>query len=182
MKGIDIMTVFVIGGSGSGKSAYAEETALSLSSSKRLYYLATMRALDAEGKKKANRHKKLRSGKGFLTVEQPTEIHRAMEKMDAGVRTVLLECVTNLTANEMFSGGEIKSERQTAELVIRGIELLRENVKHLVVVSGNVFEDGTVYDEATMGYIRAMGAVNRRLLAMADRAVEVVAGIPVPLK
>ena len=47
------------------------------------------------------------------------------------------------------------------------------------MVSSNVFEDGIAYDETTMEYIRAMGIINQRLAAMADRVVEVVAGLPV---
>ena len=120
--------------------------------------------------------------KGFLTIEQPSEILKALEKMEPGGRVALLECISNLTANEMFSGGKPKPEGQTAECIISGMERLREEVTHLVVVSNNVFEDGVVYEESTMEYIRAMGRINRRLAAMADRVVEVAAGIPVIIK
>ena len=55
------MMVLVVGGSGSGKSSYAEKTALALSKraddceeghpeeEMKKYYLATMRVFDAEG-------------------------------------------------------------------------------------------------------------------------------------
>ena len=52
----------------------------------------------------------------------------------------------------------------------------------LVIVTNNVFEDGVCYDESTMNYIKAMGIVNIGLAAMAERVVEVVAGIPVTVK
>ncbi len=178
------MMILVIGGSGSGKSSYAEGLAVSLAESGNIkkYYLATMQVCDAEGRQKVGRHRKLRSGKGFFTIEQPTEIHRAIEKMERGERVALLECISNLTANEMFSEGETKSEMQVVENVIRGIESLNRQMTHLVVVSNNVFEDGIIYDASTIRYIRAIGEINQRLAALADQVVEVVVGIPVVIQ
>lgn len=183
------MMILVIGGSGSGKSSYAEKTAVSIAqietshkTDMTKYYLATMKVYDEEGRRKIERHRQLRSGKGFLTIEQLTEISEALEKMEAGSRTVLLECVSNLTANEMFVETEAKSEIQVTEKVIKGIEILKEKTTHLVVVSNNIFEDVITYDETTMEYIHAMGKINRKLAALADKVVEVVAGIPIDIK
>ena len=177
------MMILVIGGCGSGKSSYAEEVVCSVSEEDmKKYYLATMQIFDEEGRKKVERHRKLRSGKGFLTIEQPTEIGRSIEKMDAGRKIVLLECISNLTANEMFAGETPKLEMQVVQSVISDLEQLRKNTTNLVVVSNNVFEDGIVYEQTTMDYIHAMGEINQRLAAMADQVVEVVAGIPVVIK
>lgn len=177
------MMILVIGGSGSGKSSFAEETACAVSREGiRKYYLATMQIFDKEGQKKVERHRKLRSGKAFHTIEQPREIGGALEKMDAGKKTVLLECIGNLTANEMFAGENPKLEMQVVQRVVSGLEQLRENTTNLVVVSNNVFEDGIAYDRTTVDYMRAMGEINQRLAAMADQVVEVVAGIPVAIK
>ena len=177
------MMILVIGGSGSGKSSYAEEVVCSVSEEDmKKYYLATMQIFDEEGRKKVERHRKLRSGKGFLTIEQPRSIGRSLEKMDAGRKTVLLECISNLTANEMFAGETPKLEMQVVQSVISDLEQLRKNTTNLVVVSNNVFEDGIVYEQTTMDYIHAMGEINQRLAAMADQVVEVVARIPVVIK
>lgn len=176
------MMILVIGGSGSGKSGYAEDCMVSLSEGKKKYYIAAMQAFDAEAERKIERHRMLRRGKGFLTIEQPVDIQKAAEKMEAGERTALLECISNLTANEMFSGSAPKTKEAVSEKIVKGIETLREEVEHLVIVSGNVFEDGTVYDRTTMEYIRAMGRINERLAAASDYVVEVVAGIPLAVK
>ncbi len=196
------MMVLVVGGSGSGKSSYAEKVTVSLAQESvkeitksentslsdfklnipKKYYLATMQVFDDEGRKKVERHRNLRSGKGFFTIEQPTRISGALEKMEDGDRTVLLECISNLTANEMFSEKKTMTEIQVTENVIRDIKMLKEQTNHLVVVSNNIFEDGITYDETTTKYIRAMGKINQKLAALADRVVEVVAGIPVTLK
>lgn len=193
------MMVLVIGGSGSGKSAYAEsltddlmkgadtegkadERGCEAEAECRKYYLATMKIFDEEGRKKVERHRSLRSGKEFYTVEQPTDIHRAVEKMEVGERIVLLECLSNLTANEMFSGEEPAAAGQVVEKIMRGLEALKAQTTHLIVVTNNIFEDGIAYEEATMEYIRATGKLNRRLADLADQVVEVVVGIPVIIK
>ncbi len=175
------MVTLILGGSGSGKSAYAEDYLLRMAADKKKYYIATMQVWDAEMQAKVDRHHRLRQGKGFTTMEQPTALEQAVTQMEPG-GAALLECMSNLTANEMFSG-EQPTDRQTviAE-ILRGVDVLRKRVDPLVIVTNNVFEDGIVYDSATMEYIEALGRINERLAAEADEVVEVTAGIPQRLK
>lgn len=176
------MMKLIIGGSGSGKSAYAEECIAVLSEEKKKYYIATMQVFDEEGKKKINRHRQLRSGKGFMTIEQPRSIPEVLGKMEEGEKTALLECMSNLVANEMFAGVIPKSKETVIDKIAIEIELVKAKLMHLVIVSNNVFEDGIAYDDSTMEYIKALGSINKRLAALADEVVEVVAGIPVIIK
>lgn len=175
------MVTLILGGSGSGKSAYAEDYLLRMAADKKKYYIATMQIWDAEMQAKVDRHHRLRQGKGFTTMEQPTALEQAVTQMEPG-GAALLECMSNLTANEMFSG-EQPTDRQTviAE-ILRGVDVLRKQMDPLVIVTNNVFEDGIVYDSATMEYIEALGRINERLAAEADEVVEVTAGIPQRLK
>lgn len=176
------MMTLIIGGSGSGKSAYAEEYLCTLSGEKKKYYIATMQACDAESKEKIEKHRRFRSGKGFFTIEQPVDIQRAAEKMAEGEKTALLECISNLTANEMFAKNIPKAEDVVTEKIVNGVMALNRKLAHLVIVSNNVFEDGNEYDRSTMAYIRAMGRINEKLAKMADEVIEVVVGIPVAVK
>ncbi len=178
------MTVLILGGSGSGKSAYAEETALALAGEGAKYYLATMEAGDGEALERVNRHRQMRKGKGFVTLEQPRSAGEALSRMGEKAQgaTVLLECLSNLTANEMFSEEPPLSWQETADRIWGDLCRLAHGVGHLVVVTGNVFEDGVIYGETTAAYQRALGALNRLLAAEAGRVVEVVAGIPVTVK
>ena len=176
------MMTLIIGGSGSGKSAYAEDYTISLSEDRKKYYIATMQIYDEEGKRKVERHRMLRGGKGFSTIEQPIDIGKAAEKMEDGEKTALLECISNLTANEMFLGEIPGTEEVITEKIVGGIAVLNRELTHLVIVSNNVFEDGNVYDKTTMAYIRAMGRINQKLAEMADEVVEVVVGIPIVIK
>ena len=208
------MITLITGGSGSGKSAYAEKYICRVSNEngyKEKYYIATMQVFDDEGQRKIDRHRRLRAGKGFITIERPRDIQNAVSKLQSEsslktVRSALLECMSNLVANEMFptvdasgiQAAEAKKEtlddpenmkdyetaqiRRVSKKVLKEVSILSENVAELVIVTNNVFEDGVSYDESTMNYIKAMGIVNRGLAAMAERVVEVVAGIPVAVK
>lgn len=178
------MLILIMGGSGSGKSAFAEEYITELSEGCRKYYIATMQIFDEEGRNKVLRHREMRKGKGFCTLEQPTAIEAAGQRIaDCDEEcTALLECMSNLVANEMFGEALPKKCEAVTEKIIQGVVRLSSKLKHLVIVANNVFEDGAVYDESTMEYIRAMGLINRRMAAMADKVIEVVVGIPVIMK
>ena len=207
-----MMTV-ITGGSGSGKSAYAEDYIGQIAAKSdhcNKYYIATMKVYDAEGQKKIDRHRRLRQGKGFITIEQPTDIETIVELVNtaeflataADVRAddseqkqqnviyqnaALLECMSNLVANEMFTNdGNGNSKIVPADIVCKkitnGIRAIKDTLDDLVIVTNNVFEDGIEYDDTTMEYIRAMGIVNQRIAAMADHVIEVVVGIPVVIR
>ena len=96
------MLTLILGGSGSGKSAYAEDYLLRAAGDKKKYYIATMQVWDEEMQVKVDRHHRLRQGKGFTTIEQPTELGAAAAKMEQPA-AALLECISNLVANEMFA-------------------------------------------------------------------------------
>lgn len=177
------MVIIISGGSGSGKSAYAEKKILSLRGAEPLYYLATMQIYDTEGKKKVERHRKLREGKGFVTIEQPLNVGAAADAVEEQA-SVLLECMSNLAANEMFANAEtgLSEVSQVEERVMGSVRMLAERTKHLVIVTNNVFEDGNSYDEGTMRYMETLGRINCKLAELADEVTEVVTGIPVEVK
>lgn len=177
------MLVVITGGSGSGKSAYAEEVFLTLAEEQkeaRRYYLATMAVMGEEGRQRVERHRTLRRGKGFFTVEQSRDIGDC--RIGTGNSMALLECMSNLVANEMFREDGKKEAKEVAEKITAEIETLRHRLEHLVLVTNNVFEDGSRYEKETMDYLIALGAVNRNLAAAADVVTEVVAGIPLVIK
>ena len=176
------MITFVYGGSSSGKSAFAEELLLGANAQNK-YYLATMSASDPESLKRIQKHRLSREGKGFITLEYPTDVGRAVLEIDsADDSALLLECMSNLVANEMF-GKEAMSKAETcASKVLAEVSRLSEETANLIIVSNNIFEDGITYDETTEEYLRALGQVNRELAKMADSAYEVVVGIPLKIK
>ena len=196
------MIALVIGGSGSGKSAYAEQMAVKAAGNGSLYYVATMQVYDEEGKKKVERHQKMRAGKGFLTIEQPRRLKEAAkkvatEKVSAGKvaaervsagKIVLLECMSNLVANERFSEENLSAVMDEAKVkqlsheIISGVTALQESCAILIIVTNQIFEDGIRYDASTMAYIRLLGDINRQIAERAEQVIEVVAGIPIFIK
>ena len=172
------MLSVITGGSGSGKSEYAENLAMSLGE-KRIY-AATMMVYDEEGRQRVKRHRKMREDKRFCTVECPVNLETIVDSPDIGDAVVLLECMSNLVANEMFSadGGD-RSGDWISGKIMDGMRTVISRCGHLVVVTNEVFSDGNTYSPETEAYIRVLGRVNQELADMADRMTEVVCGIPV---
>lgn len=170
-----MMTV-ITGGSGSGKSEYAEDRTLQYSKDN-LIYIATMVAFDEEARRKIERHRRMRSEKNFTTIE----CYVGLEKLELqNNQTVLLDCMSNLVANEMYQ--ENGAGKDTVKRVVEGVRHLKKQVKNLVIVTNEVFSDGILYDEETMRYISYLGEINQQLAAMAEEVVEVVYGIPLICK
>ncbi|MDO4961728.1 MAG: bifunctional adenosylcobinamide kinase/adenosylcobinamide-phosphate guanylyltransferase [Eubacteriales bacterium] len=172
--------ILVLGGGASGKSEYAEELTLSLGFEHN-YYIAAMEIDGEEAASRVARHKSSRKDKGFITIEQPRDVSKAVSQMvKPSESAAILECISNLTANEMF-GSEPPGCDEVSEKVIADVLELDAALGGLIVVSNNVFEDGVTYDEITENYIKCMADINLRLSKKADAIYEVVLGIPLRL-
>ena len=167
------MMVLVTGGSGSGKSAFAEDKILSFGEEKRIY-IATMHPYDEESYKRVERHQKMRAGKGFKTIECYTGLKEVELPEDC---ILLLECMSNLVANEMFE--ETGAGEKTVGAVMDGIRNLKKKAHHLVVVTNEIFSEAASYGGDTVRYQEYLGKINQEMGKIADEVVEVVYGIPI---
>lgn len=195
------MLYIVTGGSGSGKSEYAEQIAVQCRNRNggTLWYLATMRIWDDEGRKRVERHRRMRAAKGFETIERYTgletlELREKFEEpnpagLDAERKTdslkhwescqvaqkpvLLLECMSNLVLNEFYDQKNGAQER-----ILQGIKRLQKQCHDLIIVTNEIFSDGVTYDSESERYIELLGRINRELGQMADSVTEVVYGIP----
>ncbi len=176
------MFTFVIGGAASGKSEYAEELILKAGPMPRIY-IATMEPFDSESRARVARHRALRAGKGFQTIE----CYTGLEKIQLpGRGAVLLECIGNLTANELYSPARAAANAETDETdetdkaaeaaVLRGVDNLLSQCRELVVVSNEVFSGGWNYEGDTFRYLRVLADINRALAGRAGRVAEIVCG------
>ncbi len=88
-----------------------------------LIYLATMDASDRESRKRIEKHIKMREGNGYRLIEMPKDLKQAEHIISPG-SFVLIEDITNLCANEMFSGDlrEIDSQNKMAARTERANE------------------------------------------------------------
>ena len=162
------MLILVSGGSASGKSEFAEGL-VTASGLETRAYLATMQVWDAESEGRVERHRRMRAGKGFATVECPVNLAGA----------VLPEDLSNLTANEFFGP---QGREGAFDRVLSGVERAAEQAALLVVVTNELFSDGMDYDPETLAYLDVLARLNRAVARRADRVYEVVCGIPIAWK
>ena len=83
------MLHLITGGSGSGKSRYAEEQILKLGPGRRIY-VATMYPYDEESLRRIDRHRAMRAEKNFETVECYESL--SSREFPEGAN-ILLECM-----------------------------------------------------------------------------------------
>lgn len=168
-----MMMTLVVGGAASGKSEFAEELVLNTVGLPR-YYIATMQPFDDECRLRIRRHREMRAKKQFQTVECYVNLEQ-VTLQKRGV--VLVECMSNLAANELYSPGGAGDAAVVA--IERGIRHLREQCEELIIVSNEVFQGGFDYEGDTLRYLRVLAQVNRMLARKADMVYEAACGIAV---
>lgn len=168
------MFTLIVGGAASGKSEYAENLILRTGFLPR-YYVATMEPFDAESRARIARHRVLRAQKQFETIECPVALSRVCLPVRGAV---LLECMSNLAANELYSPAGAGREQAALAAVVDGVESLRRQCEALVVVTNEVFSAGNAYADDTGTYLRLLAAANQALAVRADAVCEVVCGLP----
>lgn len=189
------MLHIVYGGSASGKSSYAESFAMSLQGEGRLLYIATMypykwntTEIDPETMQRIERHRAMRADKGFDTVECYRHVEHIVAKRQD---VLLLECMSNLLANEMYLEPDSNAGSDMAETmspvsnkIVQALIDLSARVQELVIVTNDVFSDGgsLTYDESTREYVKNLAEINCALAWEAATVTEVVCGIPVIVK
>ncbi|MEG1943271.1 MAG: bifunctional adenosylcobinamide kinase/adenosylcobinamide-phosphate guanylyltransferase [Angelakisella sp.] len=166
------MFTLIIGGAASGKSEYAETLVEHLEG--RRVYLATMQPFDEECRERIAKHREMRRSKDFSTIECYTNLAEVCLPEDSNV---LLECMSNLVANELYS-----PNGKGTEAILCGVHILLARCRNLTIVTNEVFSGGEDYAGDTGEYLRQLALVNRTLAAEADNVMELVAGLANILK
>lgn len=178
------MTIFISGGCKNGKSSIAEDACVKLAKGGPLYYVATMQAFDDEDRARIKRHVESRDGKGFETIEQPKNILQVLDKCDASEGTFLLDSVTALMINELYSASEamgeetydMSSDKNAAARVCGQLEELCKKAKNIVFVSDYIYQERDDYSEYTLEFLEALSTVDRKLAQLCDTVCEVAFG------
>lgn len=160
--------IIVYGAAGSGKSETAEKiiTSLAKKNGGELIYLATMENKSDAAKARIKRHLKLREGKGFDTIEETCDLSKYLDAVKD--KFVLVEDLSNLLANIYFSNKNNDINNQ--------IIAIANSAKEVVIVANNIFEEGPSLDEMCDGYLKALAALNAKLVLLSDTFVEVISG------
>lgn len=178
--------IFLLGGARSGKSTYAENWARENGGT--VLFVATAQAFDDDMRERIRRHRADRPP-NWRTIEAPTAAGDAIRAAlaEAPAATVLVDCITLLTANALLALGDedptaAASDRATlaeidallaAAAASPGTWLLVSNEVGMGVVPPYVL--GRVYRDS-------LGRANQRIAAAADEVLLLVAGLPWRLK
>lgn len=172
------MKILILGGSKSGKSSYAERTALRLAKEGKRYYIATMIPFDEEDQKRIENHRNARNGKGFETIEMGRSIHKCLELPDTDPDAVfLVDSITALLLNEWFPD----THSQNADFsgtgrCLESLQNLASSTRDIVLVSDYIFSDAARYDEFTESYRAALASLHIALAESFDVVIELSAG------
>lgn len=174
------MLELIIGGSGSGKSEYAEWRTLELhkkNNTSQLIYIATMIPYGIESELKIKRHREMRKDKGFTTIEVYTDLKNIKLSNEC---TVLLDCISNLVANEMFKEEGLKGNILSE--IIEGVHSLLKQCRNVIIVTNDIFLEGYFYEDTTIQYMNSLAVINHEMANLSDSVIEVVCGIPLSIK
>ncbi len=174
--------ILVTGGSRSGKSDFAQETAEAFLPPR--LFMATCRVCDKEMEARVQRHRERRNPADWRTVEEPLDLAGALSR--AGDSTVVLvDCLTLWINNLLYDAecrGECATDGEIAEQCRHVIAAGRAAKGTVIFVSGEVGM-GIVPDNPLARLYRdCVGTCNQMAAAAADAVALVASGIPLMLK
>ncbi len=165
--------ILITGGQRSGKSAYAEQKALSLSSSP--LYVATSRIWDDEHRARIRKHQERRS-KAWTTIEEEKYLH----EINAENQVVLIDCVT-LWATNFFFDLKADTDQSLSELKQEFDAFIDQNATFIFVT--NELGMGEMSMNATQRkFADLQGWINQYIAQKADEVYLMVCGIPQKIK
>lgn len=160
----------IIGSPNSGKSALGEDMIMELCQGQKKAYIATMIPFGEEGEKRVKKHRRMREGKGFITYERGHNLETLVEEFEKKeIKHGLLECLSNLAANEMFLEENHGLELETiADKIVKEVCSLDASLENFVVIT-NEFEASREYDFETNQYIKLVSLMNERLKPICEQ-------------
>ncbi|MGD8622977.1 MAG: bifunctional adenosylcobinamide kinase/adenosylcobinamide-phosphate guanylyltransferase, partial [Anaerolineae bacterium] len=124
----------------------------------------------------------------WITLEVPLGVGAALEASSEAARAdvILLDCLTLLLSNVLLAAGDDAAAGDDLELIRAEVEALlaahRRLGTHLIVVSNEVGLGLVPAYPLGRTYRDGLGWANQILAHIADRAILMVAGLPVDLK
>lgn len=165
--------ILITGGQRSGKSSYAEELALSLSSNP--VYMATSRIWDDEFRERVRRHQE-RRGPQWTNIEEEKELSRH----NVAGRTVLIDCCTLWATNFFF---DLQSSVDAAlEAVKAEFDRFTSQNATFIFVTNEIGMGGVSENELQRKFTDLQGWMNQYIASKADEVILMVSGIKVKVK
>ncbi len=167
------ISVLVLGGARSGKSAFAERMAADCGLKK--IYLATGRAFDGEMEDRIAKHQQDR-GEGWTTIEEPLKLAETLTNNSKPDRIILVDCLTLWVTNLMMAKKNLEAECETLCQCL-------DNLKGPVIFVSNEVGQGIVPDNKMARAFRDhAGRLHQMIASKAETVYFVTAGLPQKLK
>lgn len=182
----------ILGGQKSGKTARAELLAaswLAQSPSHRAVYIATAQARDEEMRERIARHRRDRTERvpRMITVEEPTELARAIGEHSRSDTLVVVDCLTLWLTGLLMPAASSPGEKAPDALrgrapaaVISGA--IQAAAGPIILVSNEIGMGVVPMGPEVRAFVDSLGRLNQEAAAACSRATLMVAGIPMTLK
>ena len=168
-------SLFVLGGSRSGKSRHAVAVQPAAG---RVAFVATAQPGDGDMALRIARHRAERPPT-WTTIEEPLELTDRLRALPRTFDAVVVDCITLWVANRMLTG---ESDKATLVAADELAQLVPACPWDITIVSNEVGEGVHPPTEAGLRYRDLLGMVNQRLAAACTRVVLMVAGVPMTVK
>jgi adenosylcobinamide kinase/adenosylcobinamide-phosphate guanylyltransferase len=165
--------ILITGGQRSGKSTFAEQMALRLTTHP--VYLATARIWDEEFRERVRRHQE-RRGPEWTNIEE----EKLLSRHDLTGRVAVIDCVTLWGTNFFF---DLDAEVQQAlEAMKEEFDKLSRQDATLIFVTNEIGSGGTSENAVQRKFTDLQGWINQYIASHAQEVYLMVSGIPVPIK
>ncbi|MFY0599995.1 MAG: bifunctional adenosylcobinamide kinase/adenosylcobinamide-phosphate guanylyltransferase [Cyclobacteriaceae bacterium] len=167
------MIYYITGGERSGKSAYAQLLALSLSD--KPYYLATSRKWDKDFEERVERHVADRDER-WTTIEE----EKYIGDLNLEGKVVVMDCLTLWLTNWYV---DTKNDvQQCLEKGKEELEKLFDQETTLIIISNEIGMGLHAQSEVGRKFTELQGWTNQFIAEKADKAIFMVSGLPIELK
>ncbi|WP_462222561.1 bifunctional adenosylcobinamide kinase/adenosylcobinamide-phosphate guanylyltransferase [Ferruginibacter sp.] len=165
--------IFITGGARSGKSSYAQQLALSLSSNP--VYVATAKVWDDDFEKRVQRHKNDRDERWINYEEQRNVCQLPIEN-----KVCIIDCVTLWLTNFFI---DTKNDIDAALVLFKTqINALHKMPGTFIIISNEIGMGVHAESEIGRKFTDLQGWANQYTAAKASKVILMVSGIPVNIK
>ena len=177
--------ILILGGARSGKSAEAVRIARE-NEDGRVLFVATAEPGDDEMRLRIEKHRAERPAH-WHTLEAPRRVGKAIGRQSQVYTTIVVDCITLLVSNLLVDKSDpyaeavrVSVDQEIDEIVRAAVEL--PSASRTVVVSNEVGTGMAPLTPLGRAFRDVVGQANQTLAAASDRAVLMVAGLPLVLK
>lgn len=171
--------ILITGGQRSGKSAYAERLALSLSQNP--VYIATAHVWDEEFRQRVERHQE-RRGQQWENIEE----EKWLSRHTINNKVAVIDCITLWCTNFFYNQSAKEWEQPSVDDALREIEAEFDRFTAqdatFIFVTNEIGSGGVSPDSIQRRFTDMQGWMNQYVAQHADEVILMVSGIPVKIK